>query len=228
MVELGKLAQADVDKAMEVTYRGFTEALDYVRRSEVSWVPNAMGGVWIPYRGRSDDAATPEVQTKVPAQTLVDLARRMAQLPSGFSPNAKVAKVWQDRLAKLEGGDTFDWGTGEAMAFASLLAEGHADPPVRPGRAPRHLHATATPCSSTQDGERYSPLQNLGSQQGKFEVWDSALSRAGRARLRLRLLARLPRRARLLGGAVRRLRQRRAGHHRPVHLVGPSGASGGA
>jgi len=178
MTETGKLAQSDVDSAMEKTYRGFTEALDYVRKSEVSWVPNAMGGVWIPYRG-GRDANTPEVATKVPQQTLVDLARRMVQLPAGFSANAKVAKVWQDRLAKLEGGDPFDWGTGEAMALASLLAEGT---PIRlSGQDARrgtftHRHAVLF---DAKTGEKYSPLQNLGTQQGKFEVWDSALSEQG-------------------------------------------------
>ena len=41
-----------------------------------------------------------------------------------------------------------------------------------------------------------------------------------RARLRARLLDGDARRARRVGGAVRRLRQRRADHHRPVHLGG--------
>jgi len=178
LVTSGRISQGEIDGLMDTTYKGLMDALDFVRKSEVSWVPNAMGGVWIPYRGGRDQA-TPEVATKVPAQTLIDIAKKMATLPQGFHANDKVAKVWQQRAAKIEGGDPFDWGTGEAMAFATLLAEGT---PIRlSGQDARrgtfvHRHAVLF---DAKTGDRYSPLQNISSQQGKFEVWDSALSEAG-------------------------------------------------
>ncbi len=178
LVAQGKATQASVDALMETTYKALMDALDFVRKSEISWVPNAMGGVWIPYRGGRDQG-TPEVATNVPAQTLVELAKKMATFPAGFNANAKVAKVWHDRAAKIESGEPFDWGTGEAMALASLLSEGT---PIRlSGQDARrgtftHRHAVLF---DGKTGERYSPLQNISSQQGKFEVWDSALSEQG-------------------------------------------------
>jgi len=178
LVASNKATQADIDSVMETTYKGFMDALDFVRKSEVSWVPNAMGGVWIPYRGGRDQG-TPEVATKVPTQTLIDLAKKMATLPQGFNANPKVAKVWNDRAAKIESGDGFDWGTGEAMAFATLLAEGT---PIRiSGQDARrgtftHRHAVLF---DGKTGEKHSPLQNISSQQGKFEILDSPLSEQG-------------------------------------------------
>ncbi|MGZ5970950.1 MAG: 2-oxoglutarate dehydrogenase E1 component, partial [Polyangiales bacterium] len=178
MVDAGRMQQTDVDALMESTYKGFTEALDFVKRSEVSWVPHAMGGVWIPYRGGRDQA-TPDVPTRVGEQTLVDIARKLATLPSGFNANPKVAKVWQDRLHKLENGEPFDWGTGEAMAFATLLEQGTnvrlSGQDARRGTF-THRHAVLF---DGKTGERYSPYSNIGTQQGKFEVWDSPLSEAG-------------------------------------------------
>jgi 2-oxoglutarate dehydrogenase E1 component len=178
MVDAGRMQQADVDSLMDTTYKSFTEALDFVKRSEVSWVPHAMGGVWIPYRGGRDQA-TPEVPTRVGEQDLIDLARKLATLPNGFNANPKVAKVWQDRLHKLEKGEPFDWGTGEAMAFATLLHQGTnvrlSGQDARRGTF-THRHAVLF---DGKTGERYSPYSNIGSQQGKFEVWDSPLSEAG-------------------------------------------------
>jgi 2-oxoglutarate dehydrogenase E1 component len=178
LVSANKASPGDVEQMMEASYKALTESLDYVKRSDVSWVPNAMGGVWIPFRG-GKDSSTPEVATHVPGQTLLDLARKMAQTPSHFHPNAKVHAVWQERLKKLENGEGFDWGTGEAMAFATLLAQGT---PIRlSGQDARrgtftHRHAVLF---DAKTGEKYSPYENLGSQQGKFEVWDSALSEQG-------------------------------------------------
>jgi 2-oxoglutarate dehydrogenase E1 component len=74
-------------------------------------------------------------------------------------------------------GQSFDWGTGEHLAFASLVAEGRS---IRiTGQDARrgtftHRHATLF---DAQDGSRYTPLSNLG--PGRFEVHDSPLSEAG-------------------------------------------------
>ena len=94
--------------------------------------------------------------------------------------------------------------------------------PERPGRAARHLQPSPRRAARQRhSGALYTPLVKLAHNQARFEVWDSPLSEAGRARVRVRLQPGLARRARAVGGAVRRLRERRAGHHRPVHLVRP-------
>ena len=64
-------------------------------------------------------------------------------------------------------------------------------------------------------------MKNLPNAQASFEVYNSPLPRVRRPRLRVRLLGRRPRDARRLGSAVRRLRQRRADHRRPVPRLRP-------
>ena len=69
------------------------------------------------------------------------------------------------------------------------------------------------------DDGTYIPLQHIKPGQASFDIIDSVLSEAGGAGLRIRLFHVRPERARDLGSAVRRFRQRRAGRHRPVHHV---------
>ena len=71
--------------------------------------------------------------------------------------------------------------------------------------------ASATACSSTTTTEReYVPLAHLGRRPGAVHALRHRALGVRRARLRVRLLDRRSRRARVLGSAVRRLRQRRA------------------
>ena len=69
------------------------------------------------------------------------------------------------------------------------------------------------------DEGTYTPLQHVAEDQAPFVVIDSHPVRRGGARLRVRLCERRAEHAGDLGSAVRRLRQRRAGRHRPVHRL---------
>ena len=88
--------------------------------------------------------------------------------------------------------------------------------------------ASATPCWWTSR-PRPSTCRSTTSATGqaRFEVFNSLLSEFGVLGLRVRLLARRSAHAGAVGGAVRRLRQRRAGDHRPVHRLAarPSGCA---
>ena len=77
--------------------------------------------------------------------------------------------------------------------------------------------ASATPCSSTTDEDEYIPLAAHRSRtRPPFMSTTALLSEFAALGFEYGYSCR-PRRPRALGGAVRRLRQRRADHHRPVH-----------
>ena len=108
-----------------------------------------------------------------------------------------------------------DWAMGELLAYGSLLAEGHA---VRLSgqdwsAAPS---ATATPCLGGGQRRGVHPAGTPGPGQGP--VRDLQLPAFGIRRdgLRIRLSPRPHPGTAGLGGAVRRFRQRRPDHHRPV------------
>ncbi len=115
------------------------------------------------------------IVTAVPAGRLRVLERALLSVPDHFTVHPKLARQLERRRAALDEGG-IDWGQAEALAFASLLAEGI---PVRlTGQdtergtfSHRHLvlHDAGT-------GERYAPIQNVEGATASFEVHNSTLS----------------------------------------------------
>ena len=123
---------------------------------------------------------TDDADTSVPAAELRRLAERITTIPSDFKAHALVEKVLADRRAMGKGELNCDWGMGEHLAYASLLASGYA---VRitgqdAGRGTfTHRHAVLHDQNREKwDAGTYVPLQNVASGQAPFTVIDSVLS----------------------------------------------------
>ena len=113
-----------------------------------------------------------------------------------------------------------DWALAEALAFGSLVLEGT---PVRlAGQDTRRgtfsqRHGVLV---DTNTENEYFPLAHIAAEPGAVHALRLGALGVRRARLRVRLLGRRPAGVGRLGGAVRRLHERRADHHRPVHRRG--------
>ena len=132
---------------------------------------------WSPYLNRKwTDAA----DTALPTAEWKRLAERITTVPAGFTVHPLVKKVLDDRAAMGRGDVNVDWGMGEHMAFASLVASGY---PVRLsgedcGRGTfTHRHAVLHDQNREKfDEGTYVPLQNVTDNQAPFVVIDSILS----------------------------------------------------
>ncbi len=80
---------------------------------------------WSPYLGKK---WTDGGDTAIPLTEWKRLADRLTTLPRPSPPHQLVKKVYADRAAMGRGEVNVDWGMGEHMAFASLVASGY---PVR-------------------------------------------------------------------------------------------------
>jgi 2-oxoglutarate dehydrogenase E1 component len=132
---------------------------------------------WSPFLNRK---WTDHADTAIPQAEWKRLAEKITQIPSGFKVHPLVENVLKNRAAMGRGEINVDWGMGEHMAFASLLASGY---PIRlsgedSGRGTfTHRHSVL----HDQDREKwdtgtYIPLQNVGNGQAPFTVIDSILS----------------------------------------------------
>ncbi len=132
---------------------------------------------WTPYLNRKwTDAA----DTALPLAEIKRLAERITTIPKGFKVHPLVEKVLADRAAMGRGEINVDWGMGEHLAYASLVASGY---PVRLsgedcGRGTfTHRHAVLHDQNREKwDEGTWTPLQHVADGQAPFVVIDSILS----------------------------------------------------
>ncbi len=132
---------------------------------------------WSPFLGKKwTDAA----DTALPLAEIKRLAERITTLPANFKAHPLVEKVIADRAAMGRGELNVDWGMGEHLAYASLVASGYA---VRLsgedcGRGTfTHRHAVLHDQKREKwDEGTYTPLQHVADNQAPYVVIDSLLS----------------------------------------------------
>jgi 2-oxoglutarate dehydrogenase E1 component len=161
LVEAGHITRDEADAIAQERRATLEKALEEARQGDFHHLPEAMGGVWAPYRG-GPDAGVPEVSTTFPKERLLGALERLAQMPPGFHPNPKALKIVEQRHLRAVAGNPLDWGTAEHLAFASILLEGHgirmSGQDARRGTF-SHRHSVLF---DTETGAPYTPLAHLG------------------------------------------------------------------
>ncbi len=114
--------------------------------------------------------------TAIKPETLAEVGNALTHAPDDIAVHKTVARLLDHKKKMFDSGEGFDWATGEALAFGSLLTEGY---PVRLSGQ----DATRGTFSQRHSGfvhqeteERYYPLNNIRAGQSQYEVIDSMLS----------------------------------------------------
>ena len=124
----------------------------------------------------------PNPETSVKLERLEQVANVLCEMPEGFVPHPKLIKILEKRTASLGNRDGIEWGFAEALAFGTLMLDGHSirlsgQDCGRGTFSQRHLAL-----SHFEDNKRFYPLNTLcdreGEKVGRFEVHNSSLSEA--------------------------------------------------
>ena len=172
LVEEGTISLSDV-RQMEDDYRQALEAGDHVVKSLVKKPNEELFVDWTPYLAHDWEVRG---DTRYPLEKLQQLAQSVSQVPEGFALQRQVSKIIEDRIKMGAGAMPGNWGFGETLAYATLLAQGY---PVRitgqdVGRGTfSHRHAVL---HDQQTAETYIPLGAMQESQAEFEIYDSLLS----------------------------------------------------
>lgn len=117
--------------------------------------------------------------TAITPETVGKVLQALKTYPDGFKPHPKLKTVLDRRNETIETGKGIEWGTAEALAFGSLLLEGHqvrvtGEDVERGTFAQRHavLH------DQTQQ-RTYTPLSHISDKQGAMIINNSPLSEYG-------------------------------------------------
>ena len=120
-----------------------------------------------------------EVDTGLSLEKLAEITAGLVRVPEGFHVHPKIAKLLEQRAEMGHGKRAVDYGFAEALAFASLLLEGH---PIRlTGQDTQRgtfsqRHAVLI---DTQTEHNYLTLSHLSKDQAFCEIYNSSLSEAG-------------------------------------------------
>ena len=114
--------------------------------------------------------------TGVDATILRDIGEKITTVPEGFKVHRTIQRFLDHRAKAIETGEGIDWATAEALAFGTLVKEGH---PVRLSGQDSERGTFSQRHSVLFDQEteeRYTPLNELGDGQARYEVLNSMLS----------------------------------------------------
>ena len=164
----------------EEMVKAYRAAMDAGKQTSDPVLSNYKGKFAVDWSPFLNKKWTDEADTAIPLTEWKRLAERISTPREGFKVHPLVEKVLNDRAAMGRGEVNIDWGMGEHMAFASLVASGY---PVRlsgedSGRGTfTHRHAVL----HNQNREKwdtgiYIPLRHVAKDQAPFLVIDSILS----------------------------------------------------
>ena len=170
LVQQGVLAEGDASSQLDA-YRARLEGGSAMTDLHPSLTKDVEVD-WSRFLGNT--LSTP-ADTSVPKAKLVELAKRILDIPKDITLQSRVAKIYDDRRKMAAGEQPGDWGFAENLAYASLIDEGHNLRLVGQdaGRGTFfHRHAVL---HDQKDGRTFMPLATLRA-DADVEVIDSLLS----------------------------------------------------
>jgi 2-oxoglutarate dehydrogenase E1 component len=174
LVAEGTLTEDEVGAEVETLNKHFNaeyEAGKEYKPNKANWLE----GKWQGF-GRAEAGLGAEPDTGVDLKTLKKLGLKLTEVPEGFNLIRQLDRLLKRKQEMIETGEGIDWGTGEALAYASLVASGTA---VRltgqDSQRGTFSHRQSVWIDQVTE-ERHTPLNHVADKQARYEVHDSSLS----------------------------------------------------
>ena len=175
LVGEGVVTAGEVEK-MKADWR---ERLDVELEAALSYRANKadwLDGRWAGFKTGGDGDDPRRGKTGVDIGALKEIGDKITTLPEGFHLHRTLNRFLDGRRKSIESGVGVDWATGEALAFCSLLLDGHR---VRLSGQDSERGTFSQRHSVLIDQEterRYTPFNHLREGQARYEVINSMLS----------------------------------------------------
>ena len=150
------------------------EAAKTYKANHADWFSGRWSGLHQP---ADIETARKNVETAIEKKLFDSLGMTLTSVPENLHVHKTLRRILEAKAEMFRTGEGFDWATGEALAFGSLLSEGYG---VRlsgqdSGRGTfSHRHSVWI---DQETEEKYIPLSTV--RHGRFEVHDSPLSEYG-------------------------------------------------
>ena len=175
LIAEGVMTEGEVEKA-KADWRA---RLDAEFEAGTGYKPNKadwLDGKWAGLKSAGQEEDPRRGVTGVDIDILKEIGRKITKVPDGFRVHRTVQRFLENRAKAIDTGVGIDWATGEALAFCSLLKEGHhvrlsGQDSERGTFSQRH-----SVLIDQEDESRYTPFNHLGGDSGHYEVINSLLS----------------------------------------------------
>ncbi|KAG9239512.1 mitochondrial putative 2-oxoglutarate dehydrogenase [Amylocarpus encephaloides] len=154
----------------------FAKSKEYQPTSK-EWTTSAWNGFKSPKELATE--VLPHNPTGVPVHTLEHIGTTIGTAPEDFHAHRNLKRILSSRVKTVTEGKNIDWSTAEALAFGSLVQEGH-HVRVSGQDVERGTFSQRHAVFHDQENEKtYTPLQHISKDQGKFVISNSSLSEFG-------------------------------------------------
>jgi len=175
LIAEGVMTEGEVEKA-KADWRA---RLDAEFEAGTGYKPNKadwLDGKWAGLKSAGQEEDPRRGVTGVDIDILKEIGRKITKVPDGFRVHRTVQRFLENRAKAIDTGVGIDWATGEALAFCSLLKEGHhvrlsGQDSERGTFSQRH-----SVLIDQEDESRFTPFNHLGGKSGHYEVINSLLS----------------------------------------------------
>jgi len=180
LLALGGLTREEADEIARRRHEALERELTQAQNEAFLPPTDKTQGVWA--RGRYTgglEKEAEETHTGVEPKRLSELLLKQTELPETFHPHPKIKKFLDSRRQMAAGAEPLDWAAAEALAFASLSAEGFRVRLSGQDSARGTFSQRHAVLYDYETGEPYVPLRHLGGDQGVVDIINSPLSEAG-------------------------------------------------
>ena len=171
-----QLDPAELD-AMKAQWRAKLEneheASQSYKPNKADWLDGRWAGLKPGYQTSEDERRG---QTGAPLDILQKIGAQITTAPNDFHIHRTIQRFLDTRRQAIAHGGPIDWATAEALAFCTLLYEGH-NVRLSGQDCERGTFSQRHSVLIDQENEaRYLPFEHLKQVQGRFEVINSMLS----------------------------------------------------
>ncbi len=174
------ISRGDVDEALakqreESFWSNLQERLDLVKQTPLPYTYQGPEKAWKKLKKGAKTQDLKQVKTAITKKTVDQIVDKLLNLPEGFNPLSKVARL-QKGSRKLIENKKIDWAFGELIAYGSILLEGKnvrmSGQDVKRGTF-SHRHAVLRDSKTYKE---YNRLSALADSQGEYMIYNSFLS----------------------------------------------------
>jgi 2-oxoglutarate dehydrogenase E1 component len=175
LIAEGIVSEADVEK-MKAGWRAHLESEFEIASGYKPNKADWLDGRWSGLKSAGEVEDPRRGNTGIAAEELREIGKKITAVPQGFAVHKTVQRFLDNRAKAIETGEGIDWSTAEALAFCTLLKEGHR---VRLSGQDSERGTFSQRHSVLFDQEteaRHTPFNHLGGDQARYEVLNSMLS----------------------------------------------------